>query len=109
MEIIARDEPIETRFVPTPEPGNSRELVDFQSSQSQEQWQIAGVIVQKPRIIRLYRCFGCDRNFAPLKMSTCLSVCRDCLQKFRNLKAHTQQRFLDRTIARIRDFLRRAA
>ncbi len=32
------------------------------------------------RVIRLFRCFCCEKNCAAQKMSNCLAVCRECYQ-----------------------------
>lgn len=110
MEIIAREGVIgsvcDTMLNlsnPAGEAAESETGVSEQSSQS------ATVPIQKPIIVKLYRCFGCERSFALIRMSSCLSVCRDCLRKFRTCGSRLEGRFLDRTIARIRDFLRRTA
>ena len=110
MEIIARDEPIGTFSVARPELRNvDGEAVELETKQVEERWWVAGFSIQKPKIIRLYRCFGCDRNFALLKMSACLAICRVCLQELRTSDTRVAERSLDRTLGRIKDFFRRTA
>ena len=62
---------------------------------------------RKPRVIRLHRCFGCERNFAIQKMSTCLAFCRECLRDIHTGDRKLKAKFIDRTIVRITKYLRR--
>ncbi len=51
--------------------------IDYDEKAEILQHEILAVI-KPPKIIRLYFCFGCEKNFAAKKMSNTLSICRTC-------------------------------
>ena len=59
------------------------------------------------RVIRLYRCFACDRNCAANKMSNCLAVCRECYDAAQSKGTVGKKNFVEKTLNNFHKFLRR--
>lgn len=62
---------------------------------------------QKVRVIKLFRCFGCDRCFSTRLMSSFLVICKSCLISERIESERSPQRFVEKTLSKIGGFLRR--
>ena len=58
-------------------------------------------------VIRLFRCFGCDRCFSAKLMSGFLIFCKDCLNAEQLENERSRQRFVEKTLTKIGAFLRR--
>ena len=58
------------------------------------------------KVIRLYRCFCCDRHFAAARMSPALVVCRACYKRSQSKGRIARQNVIDRITNSIRIFLR---
>ncbi|MBA3335405.1 MAG: hypothetical protein H0T08_07330 [Acidobacteria bacterium] len=88
---------------------NSKRLSVFNYAEKREELQSNLMVVIKPstKIIRLFRCFGCEKNFALPKMSSCLVLCRGCHTAARDKGKHAKQNFTAKTLNAIHGFLRR--
>lgn len=64
-------------------------------------------ILRPGRVIRLYKCFGCQEHFALLKMSSALVLCRGCWKQFQAKGRTARRNQVDRIVNTIRIFLRR--
>lgn len=58
------------------------------------------------KIIRLFRCFGCDKCFSAQMMSGFLMVCKNCLNAEHIEDERTRRRFSEKILKRIDKFLR---
>jgi len=70
---------------------------------------IAAIIertIRPGKVIRLYRCFACDRHFSASRMSLCLVVCRECLKQSRAKGRIARRNQIDRIANNFRIFLR---
>jgi hypothetical protein len=66
-------------------------------------------VMKSSKVIRLHRCFACEKSFAVKKMSSALIICKACLSK-----ATTQGKgkvarnnFVEKALNNIQKFLRR--
>jgi len=78
-------------------------------TEKREELQANLLAVMKPthKVIRLYRCFGCDKNFALRRMSSCLILCRGCHTSAQDKGKTAQRNFTAKTLNAIHGFLRR--
>lgn len=63
-------------------------------------------ITRPGKVIRLYRCFSCNRHYASSRLSTALVVCKDCLKRTQGKGRFARQNVIDRITNDIRKFLR---
>lgn len=57
--------------------------------------------------VSLYKCFACGEMRAAVKMSICLIICRDCLVGYVDESGRAKEVLTERTVERVRKFLRR--
>ena len=62
---------------------------------------------KRGKIIKLFRCFGCDGCFSVVLMSGCLMICKKCLIFERSESERQRKLFIEKTINKIGIFLRR--
>lgn len=62
---------------------------------------------QTGRVIRLFRCFGCDRCYSAKLMSGFLMICRKCQSSGQFENERERQRFVEKTLKKIGAFLGR--
>jgi len=62
---------------------------------------------QKGKIVKLFRCFGCDRCFSDKMMSGFLIICKDCLVSEQIEDERSRKRFVEKMLNKIGVFLRR--
>ena len=62
---------------------------------------------KKGKVIKLFRCFGCDRCFSAKLMSGFLIICKNCLIAEQLDSESSRQRFVEKTLSKIGVFLRR--
>ncbi len=70
---------------------------------------IAAIIERTMRpgkVVRLYRCFACDRCFPVCRMSAALVVCRECLMQSPGKGRIARRNHIDRIANNLRIFLR---
>lgn len=67
---------------------DSRGFVTLDFSQNSENLQskILATINPAPKIIRVHRCFCCNRCFTQAKFSTYFGICRECFTQHRDPK-----------------------
>ena len=84
---------------------------DFVNYYDENQAKLQTILLEKmkpaPKIIRLFRCFGCNNNFALSKMSGCLVLCRTCHKTALDKGKVAKSNFTERTLNNVRGFLRR--
>jgi hypothetical protein len=68
---------------------------------------LAEHLAQHKRVIRLFRCFCCEKNCTALKMSNCLAVCRECYNTAQSKGAIGKRNFVEKTLNNLHKFLRR--
>lgn len=81
----------------------------FDNTEKREELQSGLLAVMKPakKVVRLYRCFGCQKNFALLKMSNCLVLCRCCHTATQDKGKTAKNNFTAKTLNSIHGFMRR--
>lgn len=57
--------------------------------------------------VPLFACFACGEMRAAVKMSICLIICRDCLVGYVDESGRAKEVLTERTVERVRKFLRR--
>ncbi len=62
---------------------------------------------QKGKVIKLFRCFGCDRCFSATMMSGFLIICNNSLAVVQLEDEPSRQRFVEKTLKKIGAFLGR--
>ncbi len=62
---------------------------------------------RKGRVIKLFRCFGCDRCYSAKLMSGFLMICRNCQSSEHLVNERSRQRFVEKTLKKIGVFLGR--
>ncbi len=62
---------------------------------------------KKGKVIRLFRCFDCDRCFSARMMSSFLVICKNCLIAEQLGDERSRQRLVEKTLNKIGIFLRR--
>lgn len=70
----------------------------------------AKVVVETRRngkVIKLFRCFGCDNYYGAKLMSSFLMICTNCFSSERFENERSRQRFIEKTLKKIGTFLRR--
>ncbi len=67
----------------------------------------AAHLQQNKKVIRLFRCFCCEKNRTAQKMSNCLAVCRECYWKAQSKGAIGIRNFFEKTLNNFHKFLRR--
>ncbi|MEJ7862369.1 MAG: hypothetical protein WKF90_12130 [Pyrinomonadaceae bacterium] len=89
--------------------GLSKGLSVSDITEKREELQLNLLAVMKPakKVVKLYRCFGCQKNFALPKMSSCLVLCRGCHTAARDKGKHAKNNFTAKTLNAIHGFLRR--
>lgn len=90
--------------------GISKGLSVSDITEKHENLQSNLLAVMKPakKVVRLYRCFGCQKNFALPKMSSCLILCRTCHATAQDKGKIAKNNFTAKTLNRIHGFLRGA-
>jgi hypothetical protein len=90
--------------------GNQEQLSVFDNTEIRHNLQSNLLSVMKPakKIVRLFRCFGCRKNFALPKMSGCLVLCRTCHVAMRDKGKTAKNNFTAKTLNSIHGFLRGA-
>lgn len=81
--------------------------LDYAEKQVELQSNLVGLINPSPKVLRLYHCFGCERNFAAKKMSNCLIICRDCYWEATRKGRVARTNFVEKTIRNFQKYLRR--
>jgi hypothetical protein len=90
--------------------GNQKAFSVSDYAEIQEKLQSNLLAVMKPaKVIRLHRCFACEKSFAAQKMSNALVICRACYSS-----ATTQDKgkvarrnFIEKALNNFHKFLRR--
>ncbi|MGI8542154.1 MAG: hypothetical protein ACR2MD_01585 [Aridibacter sp.] len=67
----------------------------------------AGRCKRKPKIISMHKCFGCEDHFAAKKMSSCLVVCKSCIQSIKQKDQLAKRELIEKYVQRISEYLRR--
>ncbi len=70
----------------------------------------AKVVVETRRngkVIKLFRCFGCDKCYGAKLMSSFLMICTNCFSPERFENERSRQRFIEKMLKKIGTFLRR--
>lgn len=62
-------------------------------------------LLRNKKIVRLHRCFGCNRNFSIKKMSNILIFCRGCFATAQDKKQVARRNFIDRALNQCRIYL----
>lgn len=90
--------------------GNQEQLSVSDITEKHEELQSNLLAAMKPakKVVRLYRCFGCQKNFALPKMSSCLVLCRICHVAMRDKGKTAKNNFTAKTLNSIHGFLRGA-
>jgi hypothetical protein len=88
---------------------DNQRLFGFNYAEETEDLQsnLAAHLQQHKRIVRLYRCFCCEKNRTVQKMSVCLAVCRECYKMAQNKGAISKRNFVEKTLNNFHKFLRR--
>ncbi len=84
-------------------------LIKNHQTSNQNNYKSESVSETRPKgkVIRLFRCFGCDRCFSAKKMSGFLIICRNCLISELIENERTRQRFVEKTLNKFGRFARR--
>lgn len=66
-------------------------------------------MVKPPKVIRLFKCFGCGKSYSAKKMSNFLAVCRECFTAAtaQDRGKIARRNFIERTLNNLQKFLRR--
>ncbi len=59
------------------------------------------------KIIKLFRCFGCNKCFTAKRMSGLLIICKSCLISERIEDERSRKRLIEKALGKIGVFLRR--
>ena len=59
------------------------------------------------KIVKLFRCFGCDKCFSAKMMSSILIICKQCLMTETFQDEGLRRRFVERTLNKFGKFARR--
>jgi hypothetical protein len=81
--------------------------LDYAEKSGELQSNLATHLARHKRVIRLFRCFCCNRNCTAQKMSNCLAVCRDCYNAAQGKGATAKRNFVEKTLNNLHKFLRR--
>ncbi len=79
---------------------------DITEKREELQSNLLAVIKPAKKVVRLYRCFGCQKNFALPKMSSCLVLCRACHTAAQDKGKTAKNNFTAKTLNSIHGFLR---
>jgi DNA-directed RNA polymerase sigma subunit (sigma70/sigma32) len=87
---------------------DNQRLFDFDYAEKQETLQsnLQAHLERNRKVIRLYRCFACERNRTAQKMSSCLAVCRECYRTAQSKGVIAKRNFVERTLNNFHKFLR---
>ncbi len=88
---------------------HNQRLFDFNYAEKTDELQsnLTANFRRNKRVIRLYRCFACERNRAANKMSNCLAVCRECYDAAQVKGTIGKNNFVEKTLNNFHKFLRR--
>lgn len=66
-------------------------------------------IMKPPKVIRLHRCFACNKSFTAKKMSNVLVICRACYSSAtaQNKGKTARNNFIEKALNNFHKFLRR--
>lgn len=82
-------------------------VFDYDEKQEILQQNLTVNLARHKKVIRLYRCFGCEKNRTAQKMSNCLVVCRDCYNAAQDKGKIARRNFVEKTLNNFHKFLRR--
>jgi ribosomal protein L37AE/L43A len=86
---------------------NGFDTSDYAETEAKLQSDLLAVIKSSPKIVRLYRCFGCGRNYSLKKMSSCLIVCRGCRTATQGKGETAKTNFTRKVLNSVQGFLLR--
>lgn len=87
---------------------NNAELCqECQQIQTALEPQILDTLEESRKIVRLYRCFGCQKSFSVQKMSHCLAICKSCYVAAQDKGKVAQNNFIETALRSFGKFLRR--
>lgn len=78
----------------------------FRTLQESIKQAITDMKSQPRKVVRLYRCFGCDKNFAARKMSKRLAICRNSFKVTQDCNNQKRNRLVTKTLSKFGAFLR---
>jgi len=88
--------------------GNQRfSVFDYAEKQETLQSNLETNLTRHKKVIRLYRCFGCEKSFTARKMSNCLVICRECYSAAQGKGRIARKNFVEKTLNNFHKFLRR--
>jgi hypothetical protein len=89
---------------------NQKAFSNSDYDETQDQLQSNLLALMKPaKIVRLFRCFACEKSFSAKKMSNCLAVCKACYSSAtaENKGRVARNNFVEKTLTNLQKFLRR--
>jgi hypothetical protein len=87
--------------------GNQTTFSVFDYAETQEKLQSDILAVMKSsKVIRLHRCFGCEKSFSTKKMSNVLVICKGCYSSAmaENKGKIARNNFIEKTLNNFRNF-----
>jgi hypothetical protein len=88
--------------------GNQRlSAFDYDEKLTDLQSNLEANLARHKKVIRLFRCFACEKNCTVRKMSNCLVVCRECYRMAQVKGKIARKNFVEKALNNFHKFLRR--
>lgn len=90
--------------------GNQKAFSAFDYTETHEKLQLNLLAITKPpKVIRLHRCFACEKSFGAKKMSNALVICKACYTSItaQNKGKVARNNFIEKALNNFQKFLRR--
>lgn len=81
---------------------------DYDEKAGRLQSLLTAHLARHKKVIRLFRCFCCEKSCAAKKMSSCLAICRECYQAAQTKGEIGRGNFVEKTLNNFHKFLRRS-
>lgn len=82
-------------------------IFDYAEKADELQSILLAELKENKKVIRLFRCYGCEKHYALKKMSSCLIICRKCFLRSREKGKIAQNNFVEKAVNNLRIFFRR--
>jgi len=82
-------------------------VFDYAEKHEILQSKLEANLTRQTKVIRLYHCFGCEKNYSMRKTSNCLAVCRDCYKLLQGKGRIARKNFIEKILNNFHKFLRR--